>query len=189
MAKSERLRSEFRLVWQNTRLKLRVANFLCRLMPQFTLTTVRASVYRCLGVSVGPRVAFLGPVDITGSGPNPYARIRIGADTIIGSVNVLFNAEGAITIGRNVHIAQFVHIFTSKHVIGSSEQRFSPAFEAMPVVIEDGAWIGTAVTILPGVTIGRGSVVSAGSVVRRDVPPNMLVSGVPAVVVRELNPD
>lgn len=188
MARSERLRSEVRLVWENTRLRLRVANFFCRLMPQFTLTTLRASVYRRLGVKIDPRVSFLGTIDITGSGRNPYERLSIGADTII-STHVLFNAEGNITIGRRVEISQFVHIFTSKHAIGSSEQRFSPAFEALPVVIEDGAWIGTGVTILPGVTIGRGSIVSAGSVVNRDVPPNTLVSGVPAVVVKELNAD
>ena len=177
-----------RVVWDNTRLKLRFANFLCRLMPQFTLTTLRASVYRWLGVKIGARVSFMHTIDITGSGKNPYERLSIGADSII-SIGVLFNAEGNITIGRNVEISQFVHIFTSRHAMGTSERRFSPAFEALPVVIEDGAWIGTGVTILPGVTIGRGSVVSAGSVVRRDVPPNTLVSGVPAVVVKELSAD
>jgi len=175
-------------VWENTRLKLRVANLLCRLMPQFTLTTLRAAVYRRLGVRVGPRVAFMHTIDITGSGRNPYERLSIGADTII-STGVLFNLEGSVTIGRRVEISQFVHIFTSKHAIGSSKQRFSPAFEALPVVIEDGAWVGTGATILPGVTIGRGSIVSAGSVVNRDVPPNTLVSGVPAVVVKELTVD
>ena len=73
--------------------------------------------------------------------------------------------------------------------MGSSERRFDPAFTREPVVIEDGAWIGTGALILPGITVGRGSIVSAGSVVNRDVAPNTLVSGVPAVVVRELPDD
>jgi len=54
------------------------------------------------------------------------------------------------------------------------------------VSVEDGAWIAARVTVLPGVTIGRGSVVAAGAVVTRDVPPNCLVAGVPARVLREL---
>jgi maltose O-acetyltransferase len=57
---------------------------------------------------------------------------------------------------------------------------------ARPVSIEDGAWIAARVTILPGVTIGRGTVVAAGAVVTRDVPPNTLAAGVPARVKREL---
>ena len=54
------------------------------------------------------------------------------------------------------------------------------------IVVEDGVWIGTRALICPGVTIGAGSVVAAGAVVIRSVPPNSLIAGVPAKVVRKL---
>ena len=57
---------------------------------------------------------------------------------------------------------------------------------AAPITIETNVWIGTAATVLQGVRIGAGSVVAAGAVVTRDVPPATLVAGVPAKVIREL---
>jgi acetyltransferase-like isoleucine patch superfamily enzyme len=61
-----------------------------------------------------------------------------------------------------------------------------PELVARPIVIDDGVWIGMHSLILPGVTVGSGSVVSAGSVVVESVPPNTLVSGNPATVVGQL---
>jgi acetyltransferase-like isoleucine patch superfamily enzyme len=55
-----------------------------------------------------------------------------------------------------------------------------------PITIEDGVWIASRVTLLPGVTVGTGAVVAAGAVVRRDVPPHTLVGGVPSRVLRDL---
>jgi acetyltransferase-like isoleucine patch superfamily enzyme len=55
-----------------------------------------------------------------------------------------------------------------------------------PVVVEDGVWVGACATILPGVTLGRGSVVAAGALVARDVPPHTLVAGVPARPIKSL---
>jgi acetyltransferase-like isoleucine patch superfamily enzyme len=181
----ERAREELRLAGEGVRLRLRLANLLCGLMPDYTCTTVRASIYRRLGMRLGERVAFFSPVTITGSGANPYPRLTVGDDSIIG-VGVLFNLEGTITIGKNVDIAQFVRIYTARHKLGPSERRFTPEFTPEPVVIEDGVYVTTGAIILPGVTIGRGSVVSANSVVKRDVPPNSMVAGVPARVVKEL---
>jgi maltose O-acetyltransferase len=189
MDKRERIRTELRIAWGEVRLRLLVANLLCGLMPQFSLSAVRAQIYRrLLGMRIAPHVAFMHTIRVTGSGANPYRRLSIGENTII-STGVLFNLEGEIRIGRNVNVSQFVRIYTSRHRMGPSERRFNPAFTPEPVVIEDGAWIGTGAVILPGVTVGRGSVVSAGSVVNRDVPPNTLVTGVPATVVRELPDD
>jgi maltose O-acetyltransferase len=57
---------------------------------------------------------------------------------------------------------------------------------ALPVTIEDGAWVRLAAVIVPGVTVGRGAIVAAGAVVLKDVPPNTYVEGNPATVVRKL---
>jgi maltose O-acetyltransferase len=181
-----RVRSELSTALEGLRLRLRLANLLCGLIPQFSLTTLRTRVYRrLLGMDLGPGVSFQHTISVTGSGANPYRRLSVGANTII-STGVLFNLEGQITIGQNVNVSQFVRIYTSRHRLGPPWRRFDPQFEPQPVVIADGCWIGAGCTILPGVTIGYGSVVSAGSVVNRDVPPNTLVTGVPAVAVREL---
>ncbi|NTU65300.1 MAG: hypothetical protein HGB05_18340 [Chloroflexi bacterium] len=67
-----------------------------------------------------------------------------------------------------------------------SDQRAGATFSA-PVTIQDGTWLGARCIVLPGVTVGRGSVVGAGSVVTKDVPPNTLVGGVPAKVIRSIN--
>jgi maltose O-acetyltransferase len=186
MSKLQRAQEELGLAGAQFRLRLRLANLVCGLMPAYTCTTLRASVYRTLGMQLGEGVAFFSPITITGSGPNPYPRLSIGDDSMVG-VGVLFNLEGTITIGKNVQVAQFVRIYTARHRMGTSERRFTPAFTPEPVVIEDGVYVTTGSIILPGVTIGHGSVVSANSVVNRDVPPNSLVSGVPARVIKELS--
>jgi len=86
-----------------------------------------------------------------------------------------------LTIGNNVSIAGEVRIFTMEHDI--DDPNFSEI--SAPVVVEDYTVIGTRVTILPGVRIGKGAVVASGAIVTKDVPPYTLVGGVPAVPIRE----
>ena len=64
-----------------------------------------------------------------------------------------------------------------------SAQRRAGELTTLPVTIDDGAWIGARSTILPGITIGAGAIISAGAVVNKDVPPNTVVAGSPARVV------
>jgi acetyltransferase-like isoleucine patch superfamily enzyme len=181
----QRIQSECRLVASAMQIRLGLVNLLCALLPRFTLTTVRAACYRAIGFRIAPRVAFFGPMSVTGGGSGVYQRLSIGSGAMIG-VDCLFNLEAPITIGSHVFVSHRVRIYTSKHAIGPSSQRFAPGFSRLPVIIGDGALIGVNAIILPGVNVGRGSVVAAGSVVREDVPPDTLVSGVPAVVVRPL---
>ena len=105
-----------------------------------------------------------------------------------------------MTIGDYVLISDGVDIHdTNAHSTTASIRRGDPinVFEKMlpmdwskieskPVVIEDDAWIGFKSSILKGVTIGRGAIVAAGSVVTKDVPPYVIVAGSPAIVVRQL---
>lgn len=87
----------------------------------------------------------------------------------------------------NVGLGPFVRIITDAHEIGGAEWRAGSHTTYDPVVIKSGSWIGGGSTIFPGVTVGPGSVVAGGSVVIRDVPPNTLVGGVPAKVIRKLD--
>ena len=75
---------------------------------------------------------------------------------------------------------------TNTHKLGTAEQRATDLI-AHPIAIGDGAWLGARCTVLPGVTVGAGAVVAAGSVVTKDVPPNALAAGVPAVVKRMMD--
>jgi maltose O-acetyltransferase len=78
-----------------------------------------------------------------------------------------------------------VMLLTVDHELGESGQRCGRRVYRA-ICIEDGAWIGSRAVILPGVRIGKGSVVAAGAVVTRNVPPHALVAGVPARLVRDL---
>ncbi len=140
------------------------------------------------GCKIDPSVSFLG------------GEIRIGARTkilrggeILGPAQVgdavYINRDAYIrpntTIGNRVNIGPFVRLITDDHEIGSSERRAGQVVYK-PIVIGDGTWIGASATIVGGVTVGESSVVAAGSVVVSDVPPNTLVGGVPARVIKVL---
>ena len=103
-------------------------------------------------------------------------KIVIGRHTVIGDTAFLDGREG-IRIGTNVNLGSHVTIYTRQHDIDSAE--FAEVGAA--VVVEDYAYVGSHAIVLPGVTIGRGGVVGAGSVVTKDVQPYTLVAGVPAV--------
>lgn len=91
-----------------------------------------------------------------------------------------------ITIGNYVLIGPGVHIYTATHPLNAQERR-SACF-GKPVRIGDDCWIGGNAVICPGVEIGRGVIVAAGSVVNRSVPDHVLVAGNPAKIIRQLNP-
>jgi len=95
------------------------------------------------------------------------------------------NASGGFSIGTNSGLAPFVKIFTANHNFSDPDEyiRFQGATLG-PVVIEDDVWIASGAIILPGVSIGKGSVIGAGSVVTRDVPPYSIAAGNPARIIR-----
>lgn len=118
---------------------------------------------------------------------------KIGGGRIICSDNVAINAETMfiahrdITIGKNSTLAYRVLITTSANPNAPYNRLISvypPVHEE--VHIGNDCWIGAGVIILPGVTIGNGSVVAAGSVVTSDIPDNVMVAGVPAVIKKHL---
>jgi serine acetyltransferase len=111
--------------------------------------------------------------------------VRIGKNTMIGLNVMLDNVfPNFITIGNNVSLAGQNNILCHS----TPYEHFRPIMESYvaPVVIEDDAWITIGAIILPGVTIGKGSIVAAGAIVIDDVPPYTIAAGNPAKVIKQL---
>ncbi|BCY09529.1 DapH/DapD/GlmU-related protein [Actinoplanes sp. L3-i22] len=106
-------------------------------------------------------------------------------DDFFGNVNLTFVDDVEIRIGNGVMIAPSVTLTTTGHPIHPALREDFRRFSE-PIVIEDRVWIGSNVVVLPGVRIGYGAVIGAGSVVSRDVPPMTVAVGVPCRVVREI---
>lgn len=109
------------------------------------------------------------------------AQIQVGDHCVIEPGCLLDGREGKIIIGNNVDIARGTWIFTMEHDPQSDSFQENHA----DVIIEDCVWIASRVTILPGVIIGMGSVIAAGSVVTKNIPPMSIAAGVPARVIGE----
>ena len=156
-----------------------------RSFPQFAFNRTRTALLRAAGISIGPRTSIMGTLHITGQGSPSL--LSFGRSTAVsGPLHIDLGAQ--VSIGDRVHFGQEVMLLTMDHEFGSPEERCGRLTSA-PIRIEDGVWISSRVTILPGVTVGRGSVVAAGAVVTRDVPPNSIVGGVPARLIRDLDDD
>ena len=91
--------------------------------------------------------------------------------------------RGGISVGKGTKIGPRVNLITENHGIAPSRRTF---LASKAIRIGRNVWIGAAATILPGVTVGDNAIVAAGSVVSHDVPPNTIVAGVPAKVIREI---
>jgi galactoside O-acetyltransferase len=141
----------------------------------------RSLLERILG-SVGARTVLLAPFH-AGFGSN----VHIG-DDFFGNVNLTFVDDVEIRIGHGVMIAPGVTLTTTGHPVHPDLREDFRRFSE-PIVIEDKVWIGSNVVVLPGVRIGYGAVIGAGSVVSRDIPPMTVAMGTPCRVVRQITGD
>ena len=138
-----------------------------------------------------------------------FGRMTIGSGTLLRSVNVpvelATGVGGVLEIGENVRLNYGVSIGAMRSIRIGNRVRIGPYVmlidtefhdvydrEKMPpprpIVIEDDVWIAAKASVMPGVTIGRGSIVGTSSVVTADVPPFSVVAGIPARVLRALDP-
>lgn len=131
-----------------------------------TLAAFGASVGKNLTIRRGVRVTF------------PW-KLQVGENSWLGEDSWLLNLA-PITLGANVVISQRAFLCTGNH--DWSDRRFG--LMTRPIVVEDGAWVGAAAFVGPGVRIGTHAVVAAGSVVTDDLPPFAICAGNPCVPVR-----
>ena len=115
---------------------------------------------------------------------NAVGDVIIGDHTRIGLHNTII---GPVTIGSHVNLAQGITVTALNHNFTDTEKRIDEqGVSTSSVTIEDDIWIGANATILSGVKIGQHSVIAAGAVVTKDVPPHSLVAGVPAKVIKQI---
>jgi acetyltransferase-like isoleucine patch superfamily enzyme len=139
---------------------------------------VRALFSDLIGKRVDDSFVLIPPFYTTGG-----AEISVGRNVFINQ-NCTFYDLGGLDIADDVMIGPNVSIITSGHPIEPSRRR--ACVVAKPIAIGRNVWIAACATIIGGVTVGENSVVAAGAVVTRDVPPNTLVGGNPARVIRSI---
>lgn len=161
-----------------TSLRNRLLNIL---MSDPISTRIRRLLLILFGASIGPRTKvcedfFCGkPVNLS-----------VGESCFLNR-QVFIDSLARVTIGDNVAIGFGCKLITSTHRLGGPSRRCG-SLDSHQITVENGVWIGANVAVLPGVTIGRGSVVAAGSTVVDSVPPGYLVGGSPARLIRDLGP-
>src|SRR6202161_140151 len=139
---------------------------------------IRALFSELIGKKIDESFLLIPPFYTAGGG-----EIRVGHHFFINQ-NCTFYDPGGLDIGDDVMIGPTVSIITAGHPLEPSQRR--AATIRKPIVIEKSVWIAAAASLLGGVTVGENSVVAAGSVVTKDVPPNTLVGGNPARVIRSI---
>lgn len=139
---------------------------------------VRALFSELIGKKVDDSFLLIPPFFTTGG-----LDISVGRNVFVNQ-NCTFYDLGGLDIADDVMIGPNVSIITSGHPIEPSRRR--DFVVAKPIAIGRNVWIAAGATIIGGVTVGENSVVAAGSVVTRDVPPNTLVGGNPAKVIRSI---
>lgn len=142
------------------------------------------SIRKCLYNMFGHKIR--GKVGI-GSfiGYTSCKKLIIGGGSFT-NVRCFFDMSDNIEIGRNCCISYNVTFATGSHEIGTTSKRGGNGITA-PIKVNDGCWIGCNVVLLPGVTIGRGCIIGAGSLVTKDCEPNSIYVGSPARLIRKLD--
>ena len=115
---------------------------------------------------------------------NAVGDVIIGNHTRVGIHNTII---GPVKIGNHVNLAQGITVTALNHNFSDPNKRIDEqGISTTPVTIGDDIWIGANAVILPGVTIGNHSVIAAGAVVTKDVPPHSLAAGVPAKIIKTI---
>ena len=136
---------------------------------------VRTIFSKLIGKQVDNTFTLLPPF-YTDFGKN----ITVGKHVFINQ-NCTFMDRGGIEIGDGAFIGPRVNLITINHEQNPHQRHITIS---KPIKIEKHVWIGVAATVLPGITVGEGAIISAGAVVTKDVPPKTIVAGVPAKVIK-----
>ncbi|MEZ9753822.1 acyltransferase [Vibrio cyclitrophicus] len=149
-------------------------------LPRFKLfNMLKSCLLRLVGAKIGQRTIFYPGVWI-----NPGFNLVVG-DDVDFALDVLVTTKGGVEIGNRVLIGYRTQILSTNHNIPSvNKPIFGAGHSYNKVIIEDDVWIGSNCIILPGVHIGEGAVIGAGSVVTKDIKAFSICGGNPAKLIR-----
>ena len=171
--------TQLTLAWLQARWSMRGAYALGKKVFAYGRPVIKLE--REAHLELGEEVRLESSVHRTRLSVRHKARLVIGNDVRLNGCIISANSE--VIIKDRARIGPWAHVMDGD--FHSVEDR-SAAGKLRPVIIEEGAWLTTRCMVLKGVTIGRGAVVAAGSVVTKDVAPYTVVAGVPAKVVKRL---
>lgn len=165
-----------------------------RILSGSSLTTGRGvflgdysyiNCYSTGGVQLGRNVTIreFAWVQLTSRLDAPGDKLVIGDDTYIGPRSTL-GAAAPLIIGCRCQIGANVSFIAESHLFDSSDQIFSQGVRRRGIVVGDDCWIGNNAVILDGVEVGEGSVIGAGTIVTKSLPPRSVAAGVPARLIR-----
>ncbi len=154
----------------------------CTSIGAYTQVTGRVRVHHGGTIIIGTRVRINSTVVAVELAAMPGGVLEIGDYTYL-NYGVSISCHESVRIGRHCLLGTYVNILDNTWHDVHDHDRLPPSH---PVVIEDNVWLGNRVIVLPGVTIGHDSVIGAGAVVAKDIPPRSVAVGMPAQVVRTL---
>lgn len=134
-----------------------------------------------MGHNVANDVIFYSSSEIIGN-----VKVRIGSGSFVGHRSLFMGGNSQIIIGTNCDISSNVSLITGSHKISEYGRRAGDGF-SKDITIGNNVWIGYGAILLSNIKIGDGSIVAAGSLVNKDVPPNCIVGGNPARIIKYLN--
>jgi maltose O-acetyltransferase len=174
----ERLRDAWELEFGQFRPRLFFLGLLARPLPRNGGNRLRVKLLRAMGCTIGEGTRVLDLPQFTGGTPDLGRNLIVGVGTTI-DWGCSFELGEKLTIGDRVRLGPEVLILTTTHELGAREHRAGPLVR-MPVNVGSDATIGARAVVLPGVTIGEGARILAGSVVNKNVPPHGRWGGIPA---------
>ena len=145
----------------------------------FFFNAVKSAFLRLVGANLGKRIIYYPGVWVA-----PGRNLIIGDDVDL-ALDVVITTGGGVSIGDRALIGYRTQILSTNHIIPENRGRvFGSGHEGKMVIIGADVWIGCNAIVLPGVTIGEGAIVAAGSVVTKNIEPYSIVGGNPARVIR-----
>lgn len=112
-----------------------------------------------------------------------FGRNIVVGENVFINQNCTFMDRGGITLEDRVLIAPRVNLITINHILAPQSRRDT---ESRPIHICKNVWLGTGVTVMPGVTVGENTIIAAGSVVTKDIPSGVIAAGIPAKIIKEI---